>query len=145
MEFTKITVIITHEKTIIHIKIPEEYKTNYHGNLSQHATLVFFLVVRWFNSLCPSDAIWQHRSGSTLAQVWLVAWSHQAITWSVLTYILSMRFSGTHLRLTSQEVLKISILEMSLKNTLVKWCMGWNYLSIPKLQRCNRWSLGMDK
>ena len=22
--------------------------------------------------------------------------------------------------------------------------MGWNYLSIPKLQRCNRWSLGMD-
>ena len=23
--------------------------------------------------------------------------------------------------------------------------MGWNYLSFPKLQRCNRWSLGMDK
>ena len=23
--------------------------------------------------------------------------------------------------------------------------MGLNYLSIPKLQRCNRWSLGMDK
>ena len=23
--------------------------------------------------------------------------------------------------------------------------MGWNYLSIPKLQRCNRWSLGMNK
>ena len=23
--------------------------------------------------------------------------------------------------------------------------MGWNYLPIPKLQRCNRWSLGMDK
>ena len=23
--------------------------------------------------------------------------------------------------------------------------MGWNYLSIPKLQRCNRWSLGMDE
>ena len=23
--------------------------------------------------------------------------------------------------------------------------MGWNYLSIPKLQRCNRWSLGIDK
>ena len=23
--------------------------------------------------------------------------------------------------------------------------MGWNYLSIPKLQRCNRWSLGMDR
>ena len=23
--------------------------------------------------------------------------------------------------------------------------MGWNSLSIPKLQRCNRWSFGMDK
>ena len=23
--------------------------------------------------------------------------------------------------------------------------MGWNYLSIPKLKRCNRWSLGLDK
>ena len=23
--------------------------------------------------------------------------------------------------------------------------MGWNYLSIPILQQCNRWSLGMDK
>ena len=23
--------------------------------------------------------------------------------------------------------------------------MGWNYLSIPKLQHCNRWGLGMDK
>ena len=23
--------------------------------------------------------------------------------------------------------------------------VGWNYLSIPKLQRCNRWSLRMDK
>ena len=23
--------------------------------------------------------------------------------------------------------------------------VGWNYLSIPKVQRCNRWSLGMDK
>ena len=23
--------------------------------------------------------------------------------------------------------------------------MRWNYLSIPKLQQCNRWSLGIDK
>ena len=28
-----------------------------------------------------------------------------------------------------------------------KWIgnVGWNYLSIPKLQRCSRWSLEMDK
>ena len=25
------------------------------------------------------------------------------------------------------------------------WCVGWNYLFIPKLQLCNRWSLGMDE
>ena len=31
---------------------------------------------RWVNSLWLSDAIWRHRSGSTLAQV--VAWCHQA-------------------------------------------------------------------
>ena len=24
------------------------------------------------------------------------------------------------------------------------WCVGWNYLSIPKLQQCSRWSLGMN-
>ena len=24
-------------------------------------------------------------------------------------------------------------------------CVGWNYLSIPKLQRLHRWSLGMDE
>ena len=23
--------------------------------------------------------------------------------------------------------------------------VGWNYLSIPKLQRCSRWSLGIEK
>ena len=32
---------------------------------------------------------------------------------------------------------------------LLKWhplhTVGWNYLSIPKLQRLHRWSLGMDK
>ena len=25
------------------------------------------------------------------------------------------------------------------------WSVGWSYLSIPKFQRCNHWSLGMDK
>ena len=35
--------------------------------------------LQWLNSLGPSDAIWRHRSGSTLAQVmacWLTAPSH---------------------------------------------------------------------
>ena len=25
-----------------------------------------------------------------------------------------------------------------------QWSVEWNYLSIPKLQMCNRWNLGMD-
>ena len=31
------------------------------------------------------------------------------------------------------------------KESHAQWYVRWNYLSIPKLQRCNRWSLGMDK
>ena len=34
--------------------------------------LRLFQSQKWFNSLCPSDAMWRHRSGSTLAQV--MAW-----------------------------------------------------------------------
>ena len=30
-------------------------------------------------------------------------------------------------------------------STLIPESVGWNYLSIPKLQRCNRWNLGMNK
>ena len=25
------------------------------------------------------------------------------------------------------------------------WCVGWNYLPMPTLQRLNRWNFGMDK
>ena len=31
------------------------------------------------------------------------------------------------------------------KQLLPLWSVGWYYLSIPKLQRLDRWSLGMDK
>ena len=31
------------------------------------------------------------------------------------------------------------------KETHPLWFMRWNYLSIHKLQRCNRWSLGLKK
>ena len=26
-----------------------------------------------------------------------------------------------------------------------QWSVAWNYVSIPKIQRYNRWGLGMDK
>ena len=34
------------------------------------------------NSLWPSDAIWHQRSWSSVVQVMLVAWWHQAVTWT---------------------------------------------------------------
>ena len=38
---------------------------------------------QWLNSLWPGNAIWCHKLVSTLAQViWLVAWPHNAITWT---------------------------------------------------------------
>ena len=46
---------------------------------------------QWADSLWPSDAIWWHRSGSTLAQV--IAWRHQAITWTNVD-LSSVRYSG---------------------------------------------------
>ena len=36
----------------------------------------------FFNSFWPRDTIWRQRSGSTLAQVMVVAWRHQAIPWT---------------------------------------------------------------
>ena len=55
---------------------------------------------QWVNSWWPTDIIWWHRSGSTLAQVmacFLTAPSHY------------QNFCSTHLKLISQEVLNSSI------------------------------------
>ena len=56
------------------------------------------------NLLWPSDAIWRHRSGSTLAQVTACYWRHQAITRTNLD-LSSKLFYGIHLRAISQEAL----------------------------------------
>ena len=50
---------------------------------------------------------------------WLVAWRHQAITWTNVDFTSIGPFS-THLRRISQEMLKISIHKMSLKTLLRK-------------------------
>ena len=50
---------------------------------------------------------------------WLVAWRKQVITWTNVDLSSSMGFCGTHQWPFSQEVLKILIGKMSLKNTLV--------------------------
>ena len=48
-----------------------------------------------FNSLWPSDVIWWHISGPTLAQEWLVAWQYQVITWANVDFSL-VRFCNIH-------------------------------------------------
>ena len=60
----------------------------------------------------PSDAIWCHRTWSTLVQV-MACW-HQIIICTNVD-LSSMRSCGIHLRAISQERLKISMLDISLK------------------------------
>ena len=71
---------------------------------------------QWVNSSWPSDAKWQHRSGSTLAQVkahFLMAPSHFLSQCSLI--ISEVLWPSTEGDRVSQEILKISILDMNLK------------------------------
>ena len=77
------------------------------------------------NSLWPSDTIWQHRSGSTLVQVMVVAWRHQAITWTNVD-LSSVRFRDIQLRGISQDITQPSITKFSLKITYPKF-----HLNLP--------------
>ena len=64
----------------------------------------------------PSDAKWQHRSGSTLAQVmahFLMAPSHYLNHCSPI--ISEILWPSTEGKRVSQEILRISILDMNLK------------------------------
>ena len=83
-------------------------------SINSHGTDLVILVYSSFNtmvnSLWPSDVIWRHGSGSTLAQImacYLMAPSHYVNQcWPVKL----VRSCGIHLRAISQEVLKILIL-----------------------------------
>ena len=72
-----------------------------------------------FNSLWPSDTIWRHESGSTLAQV--MAWRHQAITWTNVD-LSSVRSCGIHLSAILQEIRQQSVTEISLKIAYLNFC-----------------------
>ena len=52
---------------------------------------------------------------------WLVAWCHQAITWTNVD-LSSVRSSGIHLRAILQEIPQPSVNEISLKITYLKFC-----------------------
>ena len=70
---------------------------------------------QWVKSFWPSDAIWWQRSGPTLAQVmaWcLMAPSHYLNQcWLIISVLLWHSHEGN-----LQEIIKISILDMSFKN-----------------------------
>ena len=74
------------------------------------------------NSLWPTDTIWQHRSKSTLAhcQTWLVAWQHQAISWTNAD-LSSVRSSGNHQGALLYGDLKIPLSKIKLKIVCLQW------------------------
>ena len=71
---------------------------------------------QWVNSPWPSDAKWQHRSGSTLAQEmahFLMAPSHYLNQSSLI--ISEVLWPSTEGNTVSQKILKISIFDMNVK------------------------------
>ena len=87
-----------------HLKLPwvgpfwrkHRYVYAFHINLQQWNAMDMLRYT--FNSLGPSDATWRWRSWSTLVRV--MAWRHQAITWTNVD-LSSVRSCGIHLRTLS--------------------------------------------
>ena len=78
---------------------------------------------RWFyfNSLWPSDTIWKHKSGSTLAQVMaccLMAPSHYLTNLDLS----SVRSNGIHLSAILQEIAQPSVTKISFVIIHLKFC-----------------------
>ena len=92
------------------------------------------------NSLWHSDAIWQLRSGSTLAQLMvccLTAPSHYLNQCWLINWL-----RGMHLRASSQEVPKNSICNLNEKFTLLKYFYPrdkWNLDIITNEWYCVAW------
>ena len=88
----------------------------------------------WFKPLWPSDVICRLRYGSLLAQV--MAWWHQAITWSNFDVLL-LSFCSIDLRAISQWVPKLLLCVMSLKIVLIKFLHGYQWVKIPRKCFCS--------
>ena len=80
------------------------------------------------NSLWPSDAICQH-----WLRQWLVAWRHQAITWTNVDWS-SVKSSDIHIRAISKEMTQPSITKICLKITCLK-CHS-NFPGVNELISC---------
>ena len=112
----QLDVIIT-RSNIIHYCIPQCLRWNTYQNMSTQNTPYnsaiwtsygVSIVVLLFNSLRPSDAIWRHRSGSTLAQVMaccLTAPSHYLNQcWLIISKVLWHSSEGNFIRDTSATI-----------------------------------------
>ena len=122
------------------------------NDIIQHDRSILIKIVSVI-SLRPSDAIWRHRSGSTLAKVKLVAWWHQANTWTNVDWS-SVKSSDIHIRAISQEMPQPSIPKMGLKITYLKFhsnfsganeLKAWYLLSTKPLLKPMLSSCQLDK
>ena len=86
----------------------------------QNVMQVIEIFVSLINSLWPSDAIWQHRFGSTLIQVMACC---RMVPSHYLTNVdvSSIRFGDIHLRAILQKVSQPPIIKISLKITYLKF------------------------
>ena len=75
---------------------------------------------QWVNLFWPGNNIWQHGTGSTLAQVIVLAWWRQAITWPNVDLWL-VRSSNIHLIVISQEIPQSPITTTNLKITYLEF------------------------
>ena len=67
-----------------------------------------------------------------LRWTWLGPWASAARRWSLPPY-------------QEKPAANAQVRTAWINNYIHFWSVRWNYLSIPKLQRLHRWSLGMDK
>ena len=78
------------------------------GLVQEQRSYIFLALTHWYGNI---DLCQQLNIGSG---IWLIAWQHQAFTWTNDNWS-SVRSCGFPLWVILQEMLKISILDMSLK------------------------------
>ena len=71
------------------------------------------------NSLCSSDAIWRHESGSTVTQIMVSSLAAPSITWANVD-LSSVKSTDNHMRTITQEIPVFNI-GNKLENDLLKF------------------------
>ena len=98
---------------------PIQHNNQWYRSIISVKMLREMVAIAKFNSLCLSDAIWWHKSGSALGQVMaccLTAPSHyRNQCWLIIN-----GFSGIHMRAFPHEIFMTSICKVSLKITFIK-------------------------